>query len=352
MRRRTGITLIEVLVAIFIMAIGLMALLTLFPIGMLRIAQAIRDARSAESVVNAHSISIMQNVRNDPMVISDGVPLFPDLFVNPGAVNLAGQKILPDADPYGESYPIFVDPIGYFASPAGNTRDWVGGPAVLRRRPTSICFTPAFAVNQTAVYQNFTLWDDMSFDPQNVPGTPQMAGLNVLRDPRYSWAYLLRRPQAGDRTIVDCTIVIFDQRSQSLNANLSLEEFVYTGITASGAPGAFFSPANNTITIDATNNVPPGLKPGDWVLDATFYQKVNNGPGAANAYFYRVVAVEDLGSNQTRYEVQTPLRGYLASPSAVGTTFNPSVTAAGYAGTAVVIRGIAEVFDKGPARLP
>lgn len=43
-----GVTLIEVLVAIFIVGIGLLSLLTLFPLGMQSMARAIRDGRSAE----------------------------------------------------------------------------------------------------------------------------------------------------------------------------------------------------------------------------------------------------------------------------------------------------------------
>ena len=50
MKRRTGTTLIEVVVAIFIMGIGLLALLTLFPIGILTMAQAIQDERTAQAV--------------------------------------------------------------------------------------------------------------------------------------------------------------------------------------------------------------------------------------------------------------------------------------------------------------
>src|SRR5687767_14193572 len=51
--RRRGATLIEVLVAIFIMAIGLLALLTLFPIGALRMAQSIQDERTGAAAMNA-----------------------------------------------------------------------------------------------------------------------------------------------------------------------------------------------------------------------------------------------------------------------------------------------------------
>src|SRR5207248_2510023 len=101
--------------------------------------------------------------------------------------------------------------------------------------------------------------------------------------------------------------------------------------------------SNSTITIDYNGNVVPPLRAGDWILDATFYQRTANGPGAANAFFYRVVASEDVGLNVTRYEVQNTIRGYLASQPA---------NQGGYTGTAVVIRGILDVYEKGPVRLP
>ena len=47
MQRRSGITLVEVLVAILIMGVGMIALLTLFPLGALNIAQALKDDRAA-----------------------------------------------------------------------------------------------------------------------------------------------------------------------------------------------------------------------------------------------------------------------------------------------------------------
>ena len=81
MTRRSGVTLVEVLVAIFVMAIGLIALLTLFPIGMLRVSQALGDARSVECADNAYSYSTTQNICNDRLVLTNGT--IADFFVNP-----------------------------------------------------------------------------------------------------------------------------------------------------------------------------------------------------------------------------------------------------------------------------
>jgi prepilin-type N-terminal cleavage/methylation domain-containing protein len=334
MRRRSGVTLIEVLVAIFVMAIGLIALLTLFPLGVLRMYQALRDERCSECAYNADKIAIMHNIRNDAQVVS--------FFANPDPTKL------PNADSYGESYPVLVDPIGYFASPAGNGRDWVGGtPGFLRRRPVQFITGTTLNANH---YKSFTLLDDISFEsittnPMSPPGTPQKSGTAILRDTRYSWAYLLRRPQTSDPTVVDCSIVVYERRTLVATPSLSLEEYVYQD-------KAYFNPTNGTIAIDYTANVPPPVRAGDWILDATVYKPTPT-TGSAHAYFYRVTATEEFvvaGQTYARYEVQNPIRGFVNT----ALTKDPidGTPASVYQGTALVIRGVAEVFEKGPVRMP
>jgi hypothetical protein len=336
MTRRSGVTLVEVLVAIFVMAIGLIALLTLFPIGVLRMYQALRDERCSECAYNADKIAIMHNVRNDTQVIN--------FFANPDPTKF------PNADPYGESYPVLVDPIGYWASPAGNGREWVGGaPGYLRRRPVQ--FTGlALGAN---VYKSFTLLDDINFEstttnPLIPPGTPQKSGAAILRDTRYSWAYLLRRPQTSDPTVVDCSIVVYERRTLVATASLSLEEYVYDR-------RAYFNPTNGTIAIDYTANVPPPVRAGDWILDSTVYSPTPK-TGSAHAYFYRVTATEEFvvgGKTFARYEVQNPIRGFVP-PGVFPAVADPidGTPASVYQGTVIVIRGVAEVFEKGPVRMP
>ena len=68
MTRRSGFTLIEALMAVFVMAIGLLALLTLFPLGAMQMDKAIKDQRSAEAANNAISICKALDMANDTSV--------------------------------------------------------------------------------------------------------------------------------------------------------------------------------------------------------------------------------------------------------------------------------------------
>ena len=78
MIRRSGVTLIEVLVAIFVMAIGLLSLLALFPLGALNMAQAIKDERASQAAANADAVArfLPQNagtavgIRSDANVVA------------------------------------------------------------------------------------------------------------------------------------------------------------------------------------------------------------------------------------------------------------------------------------------
>src|SRR5690348_12961318 len=68
---REGATLLEVLVAIFVMGIGLLALLTLFPLGVLKMAEAIQNDRCAQCFRNANNTATLQGVRTDPLIFFD-----------------------------------------------------------------------------------------------------------------------------------------------------------------------------------------------------------------------------------------------------------------------------------------
>src|SRR5437764_12521596 len=51
--RRPGLSLTEVLVALFVMALGTIAILTMFPLGMLQMGQALKDDRTSQAASSA-----------------------------------------------------------------------------------------------------------------------------------------------------------------------------------------------------------------------------------------------------------------------------------------------------------
>src|SRR5262245_53594734 len=114
MIRRNGVTLVEVLVAIFVMGIGMLALLTLFPLGALTMAQAIKDDRAGNAVANAAAIAKHWKLKTNAAYLPVGYPA-------PPAVG--GLPALP-AIAAGQGYPVYIDPIGQYtftATPATPT---------------------------------------------------------------------------------------------------------------------------------------------------------------------------------------------------------------------------------------
>src|SRR5262249_18690476 len=90
MTRRKGISLVEVLVAILITSVGLLALLVLFPLGALEMTQAVQADRTGHIKRSAGAMANTWNVRYDPLVTN--AMLNPNTLVanpyipNPGIV--------------------------------------------------------------------------------------------------------------------------------------------------------------------------------------------------------------------------------------------------------------------------
>ena len=130
MTRRPGLTLVEVLTALFILALGVIAILTLFPLGAIQMAQAIRDSRSTESAFNADSYmrTHWKTYVVEPRHADRGLSI-PSSTRSTTRTALARRLCRPPSAA-SRGYPVAVDPMGFYARPTpsnpGATQNWVG----------------------------------------------------------------------------------------------------------------------------------------------------------------------------------------------------------------------------------
>jgi prepilin-type N-terminal cleavage/methylation domain-containing protein len=330
-RSRPGLTLMEVLVAIFIMAIGMLALLTLFPLGALRMEQAIRDDKCAQAGMQAIELAKILDLTSDPAVRA--------AMTDANAKDAGGNPLpagMISTTP-GPSKAVVVDPIAYAPAP-NNYVD--AGTKNLARVPSN------YANNY---YDDFTLTDDLVF--QLGTGTPRQFGTTIGREPRFSWSYVLQQPQVQNPGVTNCSICIYNRRPL-------VAPFEFT------LPSATLDLANSTITYDSSAQ-PKQILPGQWVLDATLSQgtskiplNTSGGLGKVSplANFYRIVNVrQGAMATQTVLDLQTPFRGYYSTttndpdPSTVypppGVTLNPVS-----APVLIIQDSLVEVIDVGPIR--
>lgn len=331
--RRAGATLVEVLVAIFVMALGLMALLTLFPLGALRMAQAIQDDRATHTAHNAIARARIWDVGLDP----DIAPA----FNNPNPPGLPPVARLPHPD--GPSFPVFVDPTGWFTSGGS---PWLAGVAgsIPRRNTARIGNNAALALNLFSLLDDIVFNQDGQVQPQTFIGNPPVPVFD--RDIRYSFALMCQRPRASE-PVVQVSVVVYNRRPLTLNGNGTLNELPFVA--------EFDAASGNRITVRVpAGSLLPPVRVGDWLLDATpVVTLVNNAPAFETRHgaFYRVVSVNEIDALTTEYEVHQPLRGFKQRERGPGTFIQEVVAGSdNYQGVVIVLEGVAEVYEKGAIR--
>ncbi len=316
MRRRPAVTLMEVLIAMFIMAIGMLALLALFPVGAVSMAQALKDDRCAYASTMSESVAIANNVRyGDLNVVGPN-----GAFLNLNPVNGVPGSGLAFVDPYGALMMPTTPPFGLPLGAVPGTPATTGVIASIPR------VYPTFAASFQLADRWFSLPDDISYTLSGTADTSTTGGSLIDRGRRYSYAYLLRQqPPPWNATAITMksvqlyAVVYYGRPINSLSA-LTPYEWTYNA-TSIGLP------LGTPIGVAGTNSItlPTGttVKRGGWILDTSFNPAQ---PGQVNAYFYRVTNLADLG-NTTTVEVQQTL---LANVTQV-----------------TVMDFVAEVFDKG-----
>jgi len=309
MHRRSGLTLVEVLTALFILALGVIAILTMFPLGASQMAIAVRDNRSTEAAFNADSY--MRTYWKTQVVEANGSSeLFYAALTNPDPSS-GGNNHNVTASGTDPSLPVFVDPMGFVARAiAGPSQYWVGdgGSTNIPRRNLNSLGTSTQLAQRTC-----SLMDTLGYTDDGVPTDD--------REMRYNWLWVLQRPNINSPYTANMTIVVFDRRAHLYAPTGS--EAVYSGVTA--------TPGQSSLTFGSA----PDIKPGAWIMDGsnTTVASINTGATITirNANFYRVTAV-----NGTQVELQSPIKN-LSDNSATP-----------YSATFIVLRGVSGVYTRSP----
>jgi len=318
-------TLMEVLIAIFVMGVGLLSVMAMFPMGAVSMARAIKDDRSGHAAANAKAIGIAQNVRFDPAVTP--------FFTNPQP----GQNNFANAPPDGPSYPVFVDPVGNLSYSPGFKSSVAGNTGIAR-------VLPSFATNSASMLKWCTLLDDITFGPD---GKPFLASGFVDRGGGFSWGWMLQRPKAGNASVCNMSVLVYNQRPLSAAGLLSGKEVAYVKSCYAGGLNPDAAPDGHLLMLTWPPSLPqPRVSEGSWIMDAT--PKHNNIPGntkplPCSATFHRVVSVGDVVNSSPVFPLTNrAMQIELAQP--LSNDFVP----AGSARTIVTMDGVAEVMDCGP----
>ncbi|MBV9121765.1 MAG: hypothetical protein JO112_00215, partial [Planctomycetes bacterium] len=242
--------------AIFIMGVGLLAILTLFPLGALSMARAVREDRAAHIAANAASWANAVDLRNDTNIAN--------------ALSTAPSGGLPP-NPDGPGYPVYVDPIyapgGYAGvGAAGGLLGNLAGAT-----PGMTRTSPSFLAGQPAIARYFLFQDEIQFETTGQPAQPSGGGI-VNRPNTYSCALLMRRPRSSSPALTELSVVVYANRGlDSLQGE--------TAFATAGAAGT------NAVSITYPAGAKPTIRKGGWVLDTSYQQ--SGGYGTVNGYFYQ-----------------------------------------------------------------
>ena len=336
LRRRTarpGFSLMEVVVALFVMALGVICLFTLFPLGAVQMGRALRDDRAQTTVLQADGV-VRLLWENQIAEVLNPTDQFYTSLSNPGGTLTA---IPATAVP---SYPVLFDPIGHQARGGSlvvaTPGNWLANTVSGFPRRTSNSGNYNLANNYLASFRACTLMDDLEFardpafntgttPPGSAAGGPETGAGAVdtvlVRGGRYNWAAVVQRPNNNNPKVVDLKVLVFDRRAPGI------------------APATAELRYNVTFTVGSTQVVIPdtldnlGLRTGGWLMDGTITDGAVPNPGIRNANFYRIQTLTEVGAT-TVVELQTPIR------PTTGTSY------AAYNGHLYVLSNLIEVFDR------
>ena len=326
MTRRPGFTMPEVLVTMFVVAIGLTSVMATFPYGVKQMADA-----NAIDRYTTHAYSMDALVRTEWKVNaverSGNNEDYWNALDNPGShpnATPANTPLPPVAATSTEpSYPVFLDSMGVVGRGTDSNAIWVGDKPSSANGNTPFTFIPRRNMSQVGSNITLAMWmwsqkDGFGFNEDGSPSTVKAE----MREYRYNALAVLQRPVNRDRTSATLKVVVFSGRRPAPFPTGS--EVVLTGVSFNVNSSQLSLPVSALTT---------ELKKGSWIMDGT----VQTGTAAGqirHANFYRIVSVTENTAGTYDIELHTPIK---RTDGQQGGT---------YTGTVVIPAGVATVFER------
>jgi prepilin-type N-terminal cleavage/methylation domain-containing protein len=250
---RHGLTLLEVLITIFVMAIGLLSVLTLFPLAARKIVRSIDSDRVNLMAANASGCEKVLGIRQ-------AIQSQMDMELSSGASPLIASNIY------------HFDPIGFFGSANFITNLTWGNKF---RIIDSSALSPPRSIN--AVKEWMCSQDEITFEPWGLPEA------NFRKGNRYSVSFLYRRNTLADKNSLETLMLVYSGRSIEFG-NTTEKQLVVNGVDPTdpstlvvddpiqgpGGPDRFFG--RNSWIMDVSDETIGGITRPRW---KKFYQVQN-----------------------------------------------------------------------------
>ncbi len=280
MIKRKGLSLLEVLISIFIMGIGMLSVLAMFPAAADMMGRAITNAQMAEGLVNARGMqdgvdwtsSAYSKFVTVPIKNPNTSPPIATGWFNQPAGETPSFLLLDQFAALGAVYrfnnlPIEIGSLNAFTFPGNTPIDSTSG------NPSRTEIAARF----------FTCNSDLILNKAGIANLDD-DGSTVLveREAKFTLAHLFTRPMPiTNPNYIKRNVLVFKDRSQVLNGN----DFTYYQISSASSTNQF------TLSVNANG----ALKNRQWVMVTDSVSNVY--PTAVD--FFEISTVDDSGANTT-----------------------------------------------------
>ena len=271
-KRRSGLTLLEVLITIFVMAIGLLSVLTLFPLAAKKIMRSIDCDRATLMAANGANASWLLNMRTKGQL--------PNLFNTMIATRTAAGT-----DSSLPSDVIHYDPVGANGGANSGNRT----PGNMHVAGSEI---PLFGAGSGQNRNLLISMDEIQFEPDG-----SVASF-FRRGERYSCSYLFRRTKLNDPDSLETLIIVYVGRPLDFGNQVEFALQPAGGALPLGTVG------DDKITVLNPSNPNPDrvLRRGSWIMDTGNWKR-----------FYTVQSVETNTDGSLKLTLDRAIEGNINS---------------------------------------